>query len=68
MSNQQFAPHQQRVVDEKNDLDDKLSKLSAFFDNPIFGKLAVDEKQRLVRQEAAMDAYSKVLGERIAAF
>lgn len=63
-----LPPHQQRVIDEKDELDSKLQKLSAFFDTPIFAGLNEAEKQRLVRQEAAMDAYSQVLGERIAAF
>ena len=31
-----MAPHQERVVTEKADLDEKLGKLLAFFQTPIF--------------------------------
>jgi hypothetical protein len=65
-----MAPHQQRVIDEKAELDDKLKKLQKF----ITGELAVyislpdEEKQRLKEQFAYMNGYSAVLGDRIAAF
>ncbi len=65
----ELQPHQQRVVDEKTELDDKLTKLKAFIDgNPIFAGLPDDEKERLVRQHSCMTEYSEILGERIAAF
>ena len=61
--------HQQRVVDEKTELDEKLDKLNSFIEsNPIFGELPNAEKDRLNRQEVYMSLYSKVLGERIEAF
>ncbi|WP_082439562.1 Gp49 family protein [Massilia sp. WF1] len=63
-----LQPHQQRVVDEKCELDARLAKLVPFFDTPIFAGLAEEEKQRLERQEDAMKAYSEILTERIAAF
>lgn len=63
-----LLPHQQRVVDEKLELDEKLTKLGAFFDTPMFAGLDEDEKSRLERQEEAMTKYSVILGERIAAF
>lgn len=60
---------QQRVVDEKAELDDKRDKLDVFIrTNPVFGKLPGAEAKRLVRQYRAMTAYSEILGERIAAF
>lgn len=31
-----MLPHQQRVVDEKAELDDKLSKLKAFTETDLF--------------------------------
>jgi hypothetical protein len=62
-------PHQQRVLDEKHELDDRLSKLDAFIlDNPLFTKLPPDEQERLVRQSKAMAVYSGILDERIARF
>ncbi|HEX5362344.1 MAG TPA: hypothetical protein VFW49_14855 [Fluviicoccus sp.] len=64
-----LQPHQQRVVDEKTELDDRLQKLDAFIKgNPVFTSLAPEEQLRMVRQANAMSAYSEVLGERIAAF
>ena len=62
-------PHQQRVLDERADLKDKHSKLSAFIlDNPVFLTLPEAEQQRLQRQEVAMGQYLDILDERIAAF
>ncbi|MFC4923566.1 crAss001_48 related protein [Delftia deserti] len=61
-------PHQQRVLDEKAELDDRSTKLQAFFSNPIFSGLPADEQDRMQKQAVAMQAYSQVLGERIAAF
>lgn len=63
-----LQPHQQRVVDEKRDLDEKLGKLGTFFETPIFAGLDEEERQRLEHQQAAMQEYSTILDERIAAF
>ncbi|WP_204249977.1 crAss001_48 related protein [Rhodoferax koreense] len=63
-----LAAHQQRVIDEKKDLDEKLQKLSAFYSTPIFHGLPESEQTRLLRQGVAMRAYSQVLGERIGEF
>ena len=67
---QQLAPHQQRVVDEKRDLDEKLKKLTAFTSSESFATIVQDTEElvRLVYQEEIMKDYSAVLGERIAAF
>ena len=68
--NQQLAPHQQRVVEEKRELDEKLQKLKAFISSASFTTIVQDEAERgrLVCQEEIMNDYSAVLGERIAAF
>lgn len=63
-----MQPFQQRVVDEKHELDVKLGKLMEFLNTDVYSKLAEAEKDRLVRQLMYMGQYSKVLGERIAAF
>lgn len=65
-----LQPHQQRVVDERGALSDKLTKLVAFvtYPNPIHSALDNAEKQRLSRQVCAMAAYLQVLDERIEAF
>ncbi len=64
-----YAPHQQRVVDEKTELDERLGKLHDFIqENPIFKTLPEDEQKRLQRQDLVMAEYSQILSERIAAF
>lgn len=65
-----LAPHQQRVVAEKAELDAKLEKLSAFISSDGFSTIVADEEERgrLVCQEEVMKDYSEILGERIAAF
>lgn len=65
-----MAPHQERVVNEKAELDEKLQKLSAFttMQNATFEGLPHAEKDRLIRQRGIMEQYSAVLAERIAAF
>lgn len=60
--------HQQRVIGEKAQLDDKIEKLSAFIGSPGFNSLAQPERHRLEHQGALMRSYSNVLGERISAF
>lgn len=59
---------QQRVVQEKQELDDKIVELDKFLLTEIFHGLPSAEQERLERQFAAMTDYAAVLGERIAAF
>jgi hypothetical protein len=64
-----MQPHQQRVVEEKKELDEKLDKLKAFIEtSPIFKGLHQDERGRLNRQFDVMAEYSSILAQRIAAF
>ena len=64
-----LAPYQQRVIDEKADLDAKIMKLADFIvQTAAYKSLGSAEKDRLNRQHTAMRAYSGVLGERIEAF
>lgn len=66
-----FGPapdYQQRVRDEKKELDGKLAALLTFFQDPIFEALPEAERSRLRNQARFMDGYAAVLGERIAAF
>jgi len=60
--------YQERVVAEKEELDEKLSKLKAFTESEQFQSVPADEQGRMNRQHAAMEDYSNVLGERIANF
>lgn len=65
-----MQPFQERVVAEKADLDEKITKLAVFTNpnGPIFPTLPEDEQDRLNRQLTLMSNYSEVLGQRIAAF
>ena len=63
-----LQPHQQRVVTEKEDLDEKLDKLKKFILGSIFPTLPAEEKKRLNYQYDVMEKYSGILGERISAF
>ncbi len=64
-----LAPHIQRVVDEKDALDEKLTKLDTFIQmNPLLRQCSEAEQDRLRRQSSIMHDYSDVLGERISAF
>lgn len=64
------APHQQRVINEKGELDLKLTALRSFIKSPKFEEIVKDEAERyrLTKQEIAMSDYSAVLADRIAAF
>lgn len=63
-----LAPHQQRVVDEKDELNGRLVSLLSFFQSPTFAALDTAEQTRLRCQARFMDGYSSILSERIAAF
>ena len=61
--------YQERVVDEKIELDKKARALSEFIgNNQSFKKLPEDEQDRMKEQCVAMWLYSEILGHRIAAF
>lgn len=63
-----MMPHQQRVVEEKAELDSKLANLIPFLSSDTCHALPFDERSRLKRQADVMREYSGILGERIAAF
>jgi hypothetical protein len=59
---------QQRVVDEKKELDKKLENLRKFLSTESFQKLAIKEQARLEYQKLIMMSYSDVLHLRIVNF
>jgi hypothetical protein len=64
-----YQPHQQRVVDEKSELDKKAMALSQFIGmSGIFATLDPAEQERLKEQNDVMWQYSEILAARIAAF
>jgi hypothetical protein len=63
-----MTPDQQRVQNEKADLDYRRKLLSQHLNDESWEKLDEAEQDRLFRQLAAMTIYSDILGERIEAF
>lgn len=57
--------HHQRVKDEKEELDVKLSKLSLFIFGEHWGKVSPTEQDLLLKQQNAMLEYSNILGRRV---
>ncbi len=69
LQEREYAPHQQRVIDEKKELDEKAKRLSNFIGlSPMFLELDAEEQERLKEQNDIMWQYSEILGKRIAAF
>lgn len=64
----ELQPHQQRVIDEKAELDEKRAKLAAFAHTETYAQLPQEERDRLEHQGYHMGAYSDILAARIAAF
>jgi hypothetical protein len=64
-----LQPHQDRVVQERAELKEKLERLSLFIETPFFQK-AMDEREkaRMLRQQEVMKEYVAVLDDRIAAW
>ena len=60
-----LQPHQQRVVDEFNELDTKLNALWKFMETPLFDSLSKSERRLLFRQSDYMYGYLNTLEVRI---
>ncbi len=67
-ANKTMKPHQERVIEEKKELDEHGDRLDQFILSEQFQSLPSAEQERLKRQLEIMGEYSEVLGERIAAF
>lgn len=67
-----MEPHQQHVIEEKEQLDEKIEKLNLFLNgdstNEARQAVSPEEADRMQRQLDCMVAYSGILGERITAF
>ena len=61
-------PHQQRVLNEKQELDGRIDRLEQFLRSPKTGEVPEAEIDRMERQADAMRAYAAILSERIAAW
>jgi hypothetical protein len=60
--------YQERVIEEKRELDVKRENLERFINGAIFLSLPPDEQERLRSQRYFMNGYSEVLGRIIEAF
>jgi hypothetical protein len=62
-------PHEERVVAERDEVKERLDKLTAFIEakpiNPIWAKLPYDEQGRMKIQQFIMKQYVAVLEDRI---
>lgn len=57
--------HVKRLVVERDELSDKLKKLSGFMKSDSFKKLDEDDKMILKIQKDSMETYKRALGLRI---
>ena len=65
----ELQPYQQRVVEEKKELDTKIEKLSVFMRGPDFNqKMVWRERAILIAQFNVMTKYSSILRDRIGNF
>lgn len=58
----------ERVLEERKDLDIKLSKLITFVDSKDFRELPLKHQQLLIKQQTLMSEYFTVLSKRIELF
>lgn len=63
-----MKPYQERVIEEKQGLDSRIERLTAFIYTHVFESLDDAEQSRMRIQLSIMQAYATVLGERIAHF
>ena len=63
-----LQPHQQRVVTELDELNEKREKLAAFFNTETYNGLPAVERTLLMAQSTIMQSYASILGQRIAGF
>ena len=64
-----FKEHEQRVIQERNELSEKTVKLSEFIDkSKIFESLGDRDRELLVSQYNVMLNYLRILNERIGRF
>lgn len=65
-----YKPHEQRVVDELQELEDKIVKLLRFMNpnNKTYTSLPLTEQRLLNSQYNVMNEYAKILTMRIELF
>lgn len=69
MTEKTYAPHEQRVIDERTELEDRRTKLFAFIEkSPVFQTLHETDKALLIDQWETMSHLSVILQARIERF
>lgn len=63
-----MSTYQQRVIDEKRELDDKRGKLSDFMHSDDYAGLSAVDQGLLMVQLASMEGYANALARRIETF
>lgn len=64
-----MLPHQQRVIDERDELEVKRLALEKFInESPIFENLTISDRELMCEQYRSMCVYSATLAERIRRF
>lgn len=61
--------HQERVIKEHNELDEKIEKLHVFIeDSDVFKNLSTIDQRLLINQRCMMIIYRDILRQRISLF
>ena len=68
MSKLNLQPHEERVLDEYEELSERKHKLSSFLESDKAHDINKDDLKLLVKQELAMEVYLQVLEDRIMKF
>jgi hypothetical protein len=63
-----MEPYQQRVLSEKDELDDKIQELATFMQGDTFSSLDIEERDDMDLQLDVMKLYSRILVSRITRF
>jgi len=61
----ELQPHQERVIEERNALQEKVNKLDVFLVGTKFNTLSTLEQSHLLMQQSAMRMYLNILNLRI---
>lgn len=66
--NEELLPHQQRVLEERTELNYKITKLNIFSNTETFNDLHIGDKSLLINQIKTMIMYRNILDKRIERF
>ncbi|MDC9603518.1 crAss001_48 related protein [Xenorhabdus griffiniae] len=68
MNQQTLQPHQQRVIDELAELNERIEKLSVFIGSNTYNALEESDCYLLKMQRSAMYNYAEILHMRVKRF